>query len=139
MPWTSLATTLGDKPLVLAGPILRKVTPKSVTVWLALRWSVGVKLMVFDDQNAQRMEGTRRPVEIPHCRMMEEPNGQPALLGPRVCLLPILKKGLVRFNRRANLQCCSSRSNFRRIMEVTDSHAMGKARSLARSVAFSSK
>ena len=39
MPWTSLEDSLRAKPQlqVLAGPILRKVEPESVTVWLALR------------------------------------------------------------------------------------------------------
>ncbi len=34
-------------PLILAGPILRKVTPKSVTVWLALSKSADVRLDVY--------------------------------------------------------------------------------------------
>lgn len=39
-------TRLDFLPLVLAGPILRKVTPSSVTVWLALRAEASVTLTV---------------------------------------------------------------------------------------------
>jgi len=37
MAWTSLSTRLSSLPLVLAGPILRRVEPEVVTVWIALR------------------------------------------------------------------------------------------------------
>ncbi|MEO8335993.1 MAG: hypothetical protein ABI664_13530 [bacterium] len=48
MPWTPLSTRFGTNiPLVLAGPILRKVTPTSVTVWLALRAPATITLSVF--------------------------------------------------------------------------------------------
>jgi hypothetical protein len=47
MAWTSLRNSLDSKPLVLAGPILRKVTPSSVTVWLALKDSAEVTLHIF--------------------------------------------------------------------------------------------
>jgi len=40
---------LADLPLVLAGPILRKVTPSSVTVWFALLKPATVNLTVSDD------------------------------------------------------------------------------------------
>ncbi|MCI0388960.1 MAG: hypothetical protein MOB07_09390 [Acidobacteria bacterium] len=51
MAWTllkdSLKNSLSSKPPVLAGPILRKVTDTSVTVWLALKESSEVTLEVF--------------------------------------------------------------------------------------------
>lgn len=47
MPWTSLKTSLTSKPLVLAGPILRKVTDSSVTVWLALKEKADVTLEIY--------------------------------------------------------------------------------------------
>jgi hypothetical protein len=37
MAWKSLRDSLDRKPLVLAGPILRKVTSHRVTVWIAMR------------------------------------------------------------------------------------------------------
>jgi hypothetical protein len=46
MPWESLRTRIDSMPLVLAGPILRKVTPNSVTVWLALRQRAAVTLEI---------------------------------------------------------------------------------------------
>ena len=55
MAWTStLAADLAGKnlPLVLAGPILRRVTPTSVTVWVALRKSRNVTLIVTDAYGA---------------------------------------------------------------------------------------
>ena len=59
MAWTSLQNSLCSKPRVLAGPILRKVTPTSVTVWLALRVAGKVILTVQDDRQTKVMEGTR--------------------------------------------------------------------------------
>jgi hypothetical protein len=35
-------------PLLLAGPILRRVEPRSVTVWLALRDPATVKLSLWN-------------------------------------------------------------------------------------------
>ena len=46
MTWDKLGGRLKKLPLVLAGPILRKVTPTSVTVWLALKESATVTLDV---------------------------------------------------------------------------------------------
>jgi hypothetical protein len=46
MSWRSLEFRFDQLPLVLAGPILRRVTPESVSVWLALKQSVGVRLVV---------------------------------------------------------------------------------------------
>jgi hypothetical protein len=51
-------------PYVLAGPILRKVTPKSVTVWLALRMASKVILTVQDEQQNKVMEGSRDTIAI---------------------------------------------------------------------------
>src|ERR687893_58125 len=64
MPWTSLRNSLGNKPRVLAGPILRKVTPTSVTVWLALRIGATVKITVLDDRGANVMQASRATVAI---------------------------------------------------------------------------
>ena len=61
MAWTSLSASLGDKPLVLAGPLLRKVVPDSVTVWLALRRPASVTLRVVE-ATTQRMLGTRHTI-----------------------------------------------------------------------------
>src|SRR5215211_5872191 len=63
MPWTSLSATLDDKPHVLAGPLLRKVTPDSVTVWLALRQGARVTLKVAEAAT-ERMLGSRHTVAI---------------------------------------------------------------------------
>src|SRR5262245_39585767 len=64
MPWTSLKNLLSSKPRVLTGPILRKVTPTSVTVWLALREPGAIQLIVVDANNKRIMEGTRHTVAI---------------------------------------------------------------------------
>ena len=64
MAWTSLKDSLSSKPFVLAGPILRKVTPTSVTVWLAM-WAGGdVTLTVLDALNAPMATGQRHTVAI---------------------------------------------------------------------------
>lgn len=48
MAWQSLANTLSTLPRVLAGPVLRKVAPRSVSVWLAMRTGGDVSLTVLD-------------------------------------------------------------------------------------------
>jgi hypothetical protein len=49
MPWRSLCEreSLTELPLILAGPILRRTTPRSVTVWVALQAACQVNLRVF--------------------------------------------------------------------------------------------
>lgn len=64
MAWTSLGTALSSKPLVLAGPMLRQVTPRSVTVWLAMRVSSTVTLTVRDDQDKFIVEGSRETTAV---------------------------------------------------------------------------
>jgi hypothetical protein len=46
--WQSLSGRLGSLPLVLAGPILRRVTPNAVTVWFAFSKPAKVSLRVFE-------------------------------------------------------------------------------------------
>ena len=50
--------------MVLAGPILRKVTPTSVTVWLAMRVGGDVTLTVLDALNAPLASGHRHTVAV---------------------------------------------------------------------------
>jgi hypothetical protein len=64
MAWTSLKNSLSSKPNVLAGPMLRKVTPTSVTVWLAMRVPCSVTLTVWNDKEEQMMGGTRATVGV---------------------------------------------------------------------------
>lgn len=64
MAWKSLKHLLNDKPRVLAGPILRKVTATSVTVWIAMRIGATVALSVQDEKDVQVMGGERRSVAI---------------------------------------------------------------------------
>ena len=63
MPWESLSKSLNSKPRVLAGPALRKVAPRSVSVWLAMRVGGDVTLTVLDALNAPwpRAIATRSP------------------------------------------------------------------------------
>src|SRR5262245_44950929 len=49
MAWTSLQNSLGNKPQVLAGPILRRVTPESVTVWAAPQTEATFSFFVLGD------------------------------------------------------------------------------------------
>ena len=64
MAWISLRNSLGNRPRVLAGPILRKVTPTSVTVWLAMRVGGDVTLTVLDALNAPLATGHRHTVAV---------------------------------------------------------------------------
>ncbi len=58
MAITTLASRLSTLPLVLAGPVLRSVTPKSVTVWVALKTASSVKLTIKDESGAALGNGT---------------------------------------------------------------------------------
>ena len=70
MTWVPLAKRLEDStfPRVLAGPLLRKVTPTSVTVWLAMRMRATVTLTVTtqdkDGKNVEVVQGQRPSVAI---------------------------------------------------------------------------
>ena len=65
MAFSSLSGRLSGLPRVLAGPILRRVTPTTVTVWVALREAApSVTLTVSDDHNHPLMTGTRPTVAI---------------------------------------------------------------------------
>jgi hypothetical protein len=48
MVWMPLRERIDTIPLVLAGPILRRTEPNTVTVWVALKASCYVTLKVFD-------------------------------------------------------------------------------------------
>src|SRR5882757_2991427 len=48
MAWPDLASSLDGLPLVLAGPLLRRVTAQTVTVWFALKAEASVVLGVHD-------------------------------------------------------------------------------------------
>lgn len=68
MAWKSLkdpTTGLNARPRVLAGPMLRKVTSKSVTVWVALRKPGKAIVKVLDSELDNRlMEGSGHTVAI---------------------------------------------------------------------------
>ena len=49
MAFTSLADRIATLPLLLSGPILRRVEPESVTVWIASKTEQKVWLQVYDD------------------------------------------------------------------------------------------
>src|SRR5215831_3451656 len=67
MTWTSLKTRLEANPSpippVLAGPVLRTVTPLEVTVWFATRYAATITVRVFSP-DAQIMEGSRHTTRI---------------------------------------------------------------------------
>ena len=46
MAWTSLSARLSTLPLVLAGPIVRKTTANSVSVWIALKSAASLELVI---------------------------------------------------------------------------------------------
>src|SRR5262249_13658080 len=60
----SLISRLAQLPWVLAGPILRKVTPNSVTVWVALQETALVTLSVKDEHNKEVAKGSRPTAAI---------------------------------------------------------------------------
>lgn len=64
MAWSRLQNRLNDLPRVLAGPLLRKVTPKSVTVWVAMRKPGMVNLTVLEPGGDPVIGGKRHSVAI---------------------------------------------------------------------------
>ena len=64
MGWTPLRERIDEIPLVLAGPILRRTEPDSVTVWVALKASRHVTLTIFDKNHNFLFESTRTTARI---------------------------------------------------------------------------
>ncbi|MGI4735253.1 MAG: hypothetical protein ACRYG7_08755 [Janthinobacterium lividum] len=64
MAWSSLSTRLQTLPLVLAGPILRRVEKDNVSVWVALKEKRELTLEVYDDANKLVMTGHRSTVSL---------------------------------------------------------------------------
>jgi hypothetical protein len=72
MPWTSLrgartgqsSNRLDGLPLVLAGPILRKVTDSSVTVWVVTKNACDVRLRLFDPRRSEPIVAERATVAL---------------------------------------------------------------------------
>ena len=59
MSWIPLVERFSAFPLILSGPILRRVEQQSVTVWLALKESCTVTLRVYarnDEALVQQFE-----------------------------------------------------------------------------------
>ncbi|ARV58841.1 hypothetical protein BZZ01_09505 [Nostocales cyanobacterium HT-58-2] len=65
MTWTPLRERINQLPLVLAGPILRRTEPNSVTVWIALKESRTVTLEIFDTTNKKRLfSGSKQTIRF---------------------------------------------------------------------------
>src|SRR5579875_2047828 len=68
MSWMPLTERFTDLPLILSGPIVRRVEPQAATVWLALKEPRRVTLRIYtrsDEGNLlQQFEGTRRTVRL---------------------------------------------------------------------------
>lgn len=68
MSWIPLAERFSSLPLILAGPIVRRVEPESVTVWLALKEPCTVTLRVYTQEDTaepvQQCEGTRHTIRL---------------------------------------------------------------------------
>ncbi len=73
MSWTPLAERFSALPLILSGPILRRVEPGSVTVWLALKEPRRVTLRVYADEAGvlvPQLEGTQHTMRLGDCLHM---------------------------------------------------------------------
>ncbi|HEY7415764.1 MAG TPA: hypothetical protein VH593_11270, partial [Ktedonobacteraceae bacterium] len=68
MSWTPLAERFTDLPLILSGPIVRRVELHSVTVWLALKEPRRVTLRIYarssEGELIQRFEGTHHTIRL---------------------------------------------------------------------------
>ncbi|WP_456866174.1 hypothetical protein [Galbibacter sp. BG1] len=58
MAFTSISSRITDMPLVLVGPILRRVTDSSVSVFIVTKESKEVILNVYDASNTEILTGT---------------------------------------------------------------------------------
>ncbi|GHO53174.1 hypothetical protein [Ktedonobacter robiniae] len=68
MSWTPLTERIDELPLILAGPILRRTEPGSVTVWLALKAERLVTLHILEAEASgalrERFQGKRKTVRL---------------------------------------------------------------------------
>src|SRR5262249_49877542 len=68
MAWKPLAERFDALPFILAGPLLRRTEPSSVTVWLAVKEPCQVTLRIYrregQDKLLQQFEGTRHTVRL---------------------------------------------------------------------------
>lgn len=68
MSWISLADRTANLPLILCGPLVRRVEPTSVTIWLALKEPRNVTLRVYERDEAGTLniciEGARNTVRL---------------------------------------------------------------------------
>jgi hypothetical protein len=64
MTWTHSEVRLHNLPLVLAGPILRRTQANSVTVWLALKESRTVTLVIFDTNKKVLITGRQKTTQL---------------------------------------------------------------------------
>ncbi len=68
MTWTPLAQRFDALPFILAGPLLRRTEPASVTVWLAVKEACQVTLRIYrrgaEDKLVPQFEGTRNTVRL---------------------------------------------------------------------------
>src|SRR5205807_6161228 len=68
MSWTPLSERFTALPLILSGPLLRRVEPQSVTVWLALKEPRLVTLRVYARNDAGELvlqcEGTHPTIRL---------------------------------------------------------------------------
>ena len=59
MGFTKLKDRMDKLPLILAGPLVRRVEPKTATVWVALRRRRKVRLEIYDASGALVGKGDR--------------------------------------------------------------------------------
>ncbi|RUR79703.1 hypothetical protein ACF3DV_01830 [Chlorogloeopsis fritschii PCC 9212] len=64
MGWTPLRERINQIPLVLAGPILRRTEPNAVTVWIALKESRTVTLVIFDTNKKVLITGRKKTTQL---------------------------------------------------------------------------
>src|SRR5215471_11191332 len=68
MSWIPISERFTAFPLILSGPLLRRVEPQSVTVWLALKEACTVTLRVYVKNDTgelvEHCMGTRKSVRL---------------------------------------------------------------------------
>ena len=64
MGWTPLKERIHQLPLILAGPILRRTQPNSVTVWIALKENRHVTLKIFDLNHTILLAGSKKTIKV---------------------------------------------------------------------------
>ena len=92
MSWIPIAERFTAFPLILSGPILRRVEPQSITVWLALKEPCTVTLRVYVKNDAGDLVGVPAGERLHDLALIQVPDLDDAFLVADRDLLAVLEE-----------------------------------------------